>query len=367
MRFSIVCPPPPSPWAIPAVITLYPYGAYTLSQAFKDDRTCTCAVTADGLLRDVHTRNVVEGGAGEQYVPALDSTPLQPQSTPPQVNAGQPLPPPQPNEPSCPVVIDPMGYYARRDTLGNVFNLGDNGAAQIPRVNLSMIESYAVATDRPRLAQRLCSNLDGLSYDEDGAVPTNSPATMRELRYNWMWVVQRPVNRDKNTLRMQVVVFDKRPHMFNPPRSEAVFHPVITNPGSPTAGARTGPTFTPGETAILNVPVSAELRKGSWVMDATLLNQGDPTQNAKSDNDGTVAVPVPVARTLRHAEFYRVLSVSDAANGTQSVEVHRPISRPDGKYNPANPAAFQYVGTLVVMPTVTDVFERNQLTAATGP
>ena len=47
--------------AIPAVITLYPYGAYTLSQAFKDDRTCTCAVTADGLLRDIHTRNVVEG------------------------------------------------------------------------------------------------------------------------------------------------------------------------------------------------------------------------------------------------------------------------------------------------------------------
>ena len=308
----------------------------------------------------------------------LDSTPTQPQSTPPQVNAGQPLPPPQPNEPSCPVVIDPMGYYARGGGTNGVGTpLGDNGAAQIPRVNLTMIESYANTPLKPitvpptfpdpkPLAQRLCSNLDGLSYDEDGAVPTNNPATMRELRYNWMWVVQRPVNRDKNTLRMQVVVFDKRAHMFAPRGAEAVFHPVITNPGNPVTGTRTGPTFIPGETAITNVPAAADIRKGSWVMDATLLNQGDPTQNAKSDNDGTVAVPVLVARTLRHAEFYRVLSVTDAGNNTQTLEVHRPISRPDGKYSAANPAAYQYFGTLVVMPTVTDVFERNQMTAATG-
>ena len=347
--------------AIPALITFFPFGAITLGQANKDDRASTCAVTADGLLRDIHTRNVVElNGGGEPYFDALDYTPPQ-NGQLPNGQPSPPLPPPQPNEPSCPVVIDPMGYYARRDTLGIPFNLGDNGAAQLPRVSLSMIENYAFTsptTNRATVALRLCSQMDGLSYNEDGAVE-NSPATMRELRYNWMWVVQRPVNRDRFTVRMQVVVYDKRAHLYNPVRSEAVFNPVVINPGSPT-GTRTGVTFTPGETSILNVPASAELRKGSWVMDATLLDQSDPTQNAKADGDG-------VARTLRHAEFYRVLSVSEAANGTQSLEVHRPISRPDGQYSASNPLAFRYVGTLVSMPAVTDVFERNQMTAAAGP
>ena len=236
--------------------------------------------------------------------------------------------------PSYPVLVDPMGFYARGGAP-----LGDGGLARIPRVSLKMIEDYAItspATNRATLSLRLCSQMDGLSYGDDGEVLPNS-ATMRELRYNWLWVVQRPVNRDRFTVRMQVVAFDKRAHLYAPPRSEAVYPNI---------------SFTPGETAILNVPATAELRKGSWVMDATLLNQ--------TDGDG-------IQRTLRHAEFYRVLSVSDAANGTLTLEVHRPISRPDGQYSATAPAAYRYFGTLVSMPAVADVFERPVMTAGTGP
>ncbi len=304
--------------AVPAVITLYPFSALTLGQALRDDRTSTCAVTADGLLRDIHTRYVVEVGNGsEPYFQALD-TPL------PGPNG------PGPNEPSCPVLVDPMGFYARSGAP-----LGDGGAAKIPRVSLQMIEAYPNLSVRQSLSLRLCSQMDGLGYDEDGNVPYS--AAMRELRYNWLWVVQRPVNRDRFTVRMQVVVFDKRAHLYAPPRSEAVYPNI---------------SFIPGETSILNVPATAELRKGSWVMDATLLNQ--------TDGDG-------IQRTLRHAEFYRVLSVSDAANGTLTLEVHRPISRPDGQYSAAVPSPYQYVGTLVSMPAVADVFERPLMTAGAGP
>lgn len=305
--------------AVPAVITLYPFSALTLGQALRDDRTSTCAVTADGLLRDIHTRYVVEGNGSEPYFYTMDgggTTGL------PQLAAD--------GNPSYPVLVDPMGFYARGGAP-----LGDGGLAKIPRVSLKMIEDYAItspATNRATLSLRLCSQMDGLSYGDDGEVLPNS-ATMRELRYNWLWVVQRPVNRDRFTVRMQVVAFDKRAHLYAPPRSEAVYPNI---------------SFTPGETAILNVPATAELRKGSWVMDATI---GFDAAN----------------RPLRHAEFYRVLSVSDAANGTLTLEVHRPISRPDGQYSASNPAAYGYFGTLVSMPAVADVFERPMMTAGDGP
>ncbi len=70
---------------------------------------------------------------------------------------------------------------------------------------------------------------------------------------------------------------------------------------------------------------------------------------------------------LRHAEFYRVVSVTDAGNGTNTLEVHKPIHRPDGLINAANTSVYGYNGRLVVMPGVVDVFERSNLTASYGP
>jgi hypothetical protein len=345
---------------VTSVMTLFPFSALTIGGALRDDRTTTCAQTADGYLRDYYARNVVEVELGTLTTPPTASTELFwlkldnptyfPTATPPSTvplpfpspfpSPPTPIPAPNPNEPSYPVALDPMGYVARSGRLDQNW-IGDSltGTAPsnltgVPRAQLNSVPSGVTGN---QLALRLCSQMDALSYDDGGAVSSTS-GDIRELRYNWMWVLQRPVESDRYTLRMQVVVYDRRVHLYAPAKAEAVF---------------TGVTFTPGETAILNVPNTAELRKGTWVMDATIGSTTDPFDN--------------VTRPLRHAEFYRVLSVTDLGTGFLALEVHKPVTRPDGMVYLPNTAKFQYTGTLVVLPAVADVFERPQLSASYTP
>src|SRR5947209_5927489 len=81
------------------------------------------------------------------------------------------------DEPSVPVWVDPMGFVARGTPTQFV---GDSGQTSIPRVNLNVC---ANAIDPKKMALRFCSQLDGLSFDDDGRVVVG--ADMRELRYNW--------------------------------------------------------------------------------------------------------------------------------------------------------------------------------------
>jgi hypothetical protein len=316
---------------VTSVMTLFPFSALTIGGALRDDRTSTCAQTADGYLRDYYARNVVEfeqangpsPGSQEPFWLRLEGG-AGPNSTT--------LTPPGLTQPSYPVALDPMGYAARsgradQPWIGDALTAPTNltGVARMP---LNITVAGTAATNQ--LALRLCSQMDALSYDDGGVVSSNT-GDIRELRYNWMWVLQRPVESDRYTLRMQVVVYDRRVHLYAPPKAEAVYQNV---------------TFVPGGTAITLVPNTAELRKGSWVMDATVTN-------------GSVTAATPA---LRHAEFYRVLSVTDDPlnPGYVALEVHKPVTRPDG-------LAGTYTGTLVVLPAVADVFERPMLTASYAP
>lgn len=300
---------------------LFPLSAINVSRALIDDRTTTCAVTADGQLRDIH-RN---GGQFEPYAGVLDM----PQVTPTANDNGL-----RPDEPSLPVVVDPMGIVAGRNNVGNGGTGGTPpGTTQVQRVTLNVVNN---STNSRQLALRFCSQMDGLTFNEGGKVsdatdPNFSPATMRELRYNWMWVLQRPVQRDKTVTRMQVVVYDKRVHLYPAPNSEAVF----------------AAAFVPGTSEITGVSAAAEVRKGMWVMDATV----------GTDANG---------RGVRHAEFYRVTGVTEnPLNGTLTLEVHKPVARADGRVDRGNPAAERYTGLLVLLPAAADVFERPVLTTNT--
>lgn len=309
---------------VTSVITLFPFSALTLGQALRDDRTTTCAIMADHLVRDTHTRNVVEPGdrnALEQYHTRMDN--------PGTSIGGIPLPPlrPDANGPSYPVFVDPMGVVAGRGPVG------DNGETGLPRVSLRIVGT------NPTMALRYCSLMDSMTFDEDGHVPGGFD--MRELRYNFAWMFQRPNNRDRYTVRMQVVVYNKRAHLYAPPGSESV----------------TTARFTPGETAITNVPITADVRKGGWVLDASIGNTVDAFDRQ--------------TRMLRHAEFYRILSVTEVldvnGNPTYSLEVHKPVTRADGLIYPPDTSLYAYTGLLVSMPGVADVFERPNLTAGMGP
>jgi hypothetical protein len=290
---------------VASVISLYPFAALAAGNALIKDRTTTSALIADGQLRDLHKRFVVEQGeaTNEPYYGRLD------------LGVGGAPVPRDSGEPSYPVLIDPMGFAAGQT--------GPVGATTgIPRVNLSLVTNSG---DPVRHALRFCSQLDGLGYNDDGAVQAGPE--MRELRYNWLWVVQRPVNRDRFNLRMQVVVFNQRIHQYRPSMLETVY-----------ANAQ----LTVGQTTLTGIPASAEVRKGSWVMDA-----GDP------GNTGSTGAPRP---QRRHAEFYRVVSIAD----NNTIELHRPVQSPHG-------AIGTYTTNIVVMPGIVDVYERPQLSAGYGP
>ena len=295
-----------------SVIAMFPMAAITMGQALKDDRTATAAVTADGLIRDMHWRNVVEPPTPqEQYYYTMDgggTTGL------PQLAAD--------GNPSYPVFVDPMGKVAGRGSVGDAGTFAASTFA-IPRETLKVVSDQPPG-NQSSLALRLSSQMDGLSFDEDGNVPQPPSFEKRELRYNWLWVVQRPVNRDRLSTTLRVVVFDKRVHLYRPPGFETVFQT----------------TFIPGQTSVTVAGTTAEVRKGSWVMDGTI---------------GTD----PAGRPIRHANFYRVLSVTDA-NGNYVLELHTPIARLDGRTEP-------YGGNLVVMPAVADVYERPMLVGGAGP
>ena len=333
-----------------AILTLFPLGALNMASALKDERTSQAAGQADSYMRFYWQSDVVG--------PAADTNPL----TNPDpftgafVNPNAPLGQTQPHpalttdpqvsaptgaEPSYPVFVDPIRFAARDDVqrYWAGFDAPSYQYKRLPRRSLSPVSDPATQarTRMPDLlALRTCSLLDGLTFDPAQAGTATNPATgtvEREYRYNWLWVLQRPVWSDPNTATMTVVVFDKRTFQFVPDNAEFAYKDSVV--------------FTPGSTAV-QVPVVAGvgLAKGGWVMDGTVLPA-----------DLTASPPRPTA--IRHAKFYRIAAVTENTPGTFDVELDRPIRRVDGR---SDPVTDQYTGTLVVLAGVSEVFERPNLT-----
>jgi hypothetical protein len=305
-----------------AILTLFPLGALDMAQALKDDRTSQAATQADSFLRFYWQAHGPGSTSPDPFANAFNDPNAAP--TPPPAHpypSPDPLPAPVGDEPSYPVFVDPMRFFARDDAqrywVG--YDAGSLAYRRLPRRNLAL-----TASSGP-LALRTCSLLDGLTFDPalGGAPGAGAGATIeREYRYNWLWVLQRPRATDTTTASMTVVVFDKRTYQFVPDLSEYA-HPGIT--------------FNPGSTVIENVPQvsGVVLGKGTWVMDGTV--------------DATV---VPA---VRHALFYRVVSATENALGTFDLELDRPVRRLSG-------GSATYTGTLVVLAGVSEVFERPPLT-----
>ena len=313
-----------------SVMAMFPFGAKQMSDALISDRSASHAVATDGLVRSYWREKVAENnGNGEPFWDALDNpdtgayvhsatgTPSTPR-----------LPKPGANEPSYPVFLDSMGEVGRGST--NKYWVGDGTRTTpsfVPRRNMRLVlESPNPAS----LALRLWSQADGFSWDDD-SVPKPG-VDMRELRYNSLAVIQRPTNRDRFGATLKVVVFINRRHQFYPTGSEVVF---------PNATFPSLLRFTPGSTQ-LSLPVMAatDIRKGSWIMDGT--------------------VNPPAAPSIRHANFYRVVSAIEDGAGRVDIELHTAIKRIDGQTT-------AYDGTAVVLAGVAEVFERPVLTGNHNP
>jgi hypothetical protein len=318
-----------------AILTLFPIGMFQMATALKDDRTAQAAVQADAFMRMQWRLNVVEPvQSGNPVLEPMFSAMDDPDTGAPfdrsvPTVAGQAVP-------SYPVFVDPMGWFAPWASLNSPYqqswvgysppnslpNPFPNSPPYIPRRTL------AAFLASPLGAQRTCSLMDGFGYNENGTPSSSSGALERELRYNWLWVLQRADNSNTTTANMTVVVFDKRAFQYAPQNAEAVYTSSLLG-GGPVIGMQ------PLSTTI-SVPYgimaqnSAPFQKGGWLL------------------DGTPA--------LRHAYFYRVVSITDnPGSGTTDIEVQPPIRRIDGSTS-------AYPGTLIYMAGVSEVFERPVLT-----
>lgn len=313
------------------VMSMVPFGAKQMSDALVIDRATSHATTIDGTVRGYWREKIAEDARQdntaftdrEPFFIALD-------------DPGKGLPVPGATEASYPVFLDPMGVVGRTGTQRSW--VGDTGNTSVPRRTMNGVQflppfapyntTKPAGTNLPNpsensTALRMWSQADGFTWDDDSK-PV-SGAAMREYRYNALAVIQRPTNSARYSATLKVVVFSNRRHMFYPAVGpEVVFSNV---------------TLTPTSTEI-KLPKAADVQKGSWIMDAT------------------------VSGTIRHANFYRVVSAVDngsVVNGVSSldIELHTPITRVDGKNTVGDAYNF---GTIVVMPGIAAVFERPALT-----
>jgi hypothetical protein len=283
-------------------------------------------------------------------------------------------------DPSYPLMVDPMGWVARPGRVDK-FWVAESTTPNntfIPRRNLFEVERFNVSSlpaTANLLALRLSSLMDGLTYAPDAtaadaagtSTASSGGAVQRELRYNWLWVLQRQNNTDRTSAKMTVVVFDKRSHLFAPATAEQVSTPVAAGVGLSTVSFLAG-AEPPG------------IKKGSWLLDGTT--------TCDSYLEPQPAPNPPVRRyfsMVRNANFYRVLSVT--TNGSSvDVELHQPLKpdtktrfAPNGPFVGGTTAGGLTAGQpipdaqpnerrFILLAGVADVFEKNPLTnSTTGP
>lgn len=344
------------------ILTMFPLGAAQMARAVRDDRSAQAASNADAYMRWYWATYVANNTiSGSPNWPNQDSflvngsglfdNPAQVASIPPGYPQFQGLQPLQVMQAavqgnasfvgqiSYPVIVDPMGGQARQWSFGDSPNF-----TQIPRYSLQFSQQQPTGNivAQPQLSgfnYRASSLVDSLGYNENGT-PTND----LEMRYNWLYVLQRPQaafdytsatppgpnnnlynSTGLSMMNMTVVVFDRRAFLY-PPSSVPGFETVLSA------------SFTTGLTTVAISPANAlqalDLKPGSWVMDATIASP----QNAYP---------------IRQANFYRVVSVVEL-NGQVNLELQTPISPPVGY----SPLGFTYTGTLVALNGVSGVFVR---------
>lgn len=313
-----------------SLLTLFPLGAMQMGQALKDSRSAQAAQEADGLMRWYWAKYETD--------PTSTTDPIQAA-----MDTGDGAGAITSGVASYPVLVDPQGSantwasgagVLQKRRVGYDATLAPNGLTNVPRRTVSnntagfpgllttnaMIERYTVLQDE-------------LEYGEQqkgipGSAALNGKVE-RGAQYSWSWLLQRPNNARRGVVNMQVVVYFKRSPTFSKGDHEAVYRITGTDPSG------TNVRFYPGTTK-LTIPYSGtrpELIKGRWIMDVT-------------NSAGGSAV--------RHANFYRVVSVNAETPNYLFVELETPIRRNDG-------SSVEYTGDLVIFKHVAEVFERPPL------
>jgi len=241
-----------------SLLTLFPLGAIQMGRALRDDRCAQCAWQADGVVRTWWQVEVVDKPGTETgpYFASLDGGVAQTATTPGMV-----------------VAIDPIGIWS-----GRTNKLAGSG---IDRKSSSLITSLKDSI-------RLCSLTDDVFFNEQGAPDTVSVAgrVVRQGRYNWMAMVQRPVNANRHVAALKVLVFDGRAPGSVTGNGEQLVN--VTG----AANGQTSLSIAPQGLFAANgmTDTNFTLGKGGWLLDATGGNRMDFYRVQSITQNGTTAV-----------------------------------------------------------------------------
>jgi hypothetical protein len=285
-----------------ALLALFPLGALNMAQAIKDDRTAHAAANAEALAAARNLRH-------DPLVVAAFSNP------------GGGLPPAHPDRPSYPVYVDPVGVQS--------YQLVPDGsqwvaaaAGTIPRRMVTFLQPNPTL-----LTLRWFTLLDDITFADTGVPAMPAGQVQREGRYSWAYLLRRPRASVASVVDLTVVVYSQRPLQL----TTAAFQPVGETAYA-AVGARGSKVVTLAVGAGQRQP---DLRKGSWILDASVV----PTP---------IGTP-PVQSVTVHGFFYRVVGLTEVNPTTMELELETSLKE----------ALPQAGGRVVVMDNVAEVFDKG--------
>jgi hypothetical protein len=323
-----------------SILALFPLGAIKMAQAIQADRVRYAALKASALSEARDLRHDTA-----YYLPPGSPATLPPTNAAPfdffinnAVTNAAGLPalntqaPPQAPQlvsytgPGYPLFIDPIGVSSSMPAaIGTL-----NGTTLIARQNVSFVSPGNVAQ-----ALYWFSLLDDIEFENDGPLSGlarigASGTVNRSARYSYAYMLRRPRWWDAAVVDVSVVVYERRPIQAS--SVEYVY-------GSPATAGAPGATVTgTNEVTITYSGERPPLRKGSWLLDATV----DPM--------GSFVGNQPNIQGL----FYRVTDVSDLSATSVAVQLEQPLRGP--LVTPLPNASNQR--TFVIMEGVIEVLDR---------
>jgi type II secretory pathway pseudopilin PulG len=320
-----------------ALLTLFPLGAAQMARSIQDERAAQLAANSAAYFRwywKDFCENILPVTPGGQMMyqsaPGAQATWFTTAMDDP--NAGIPpsmmknvpnLFPPTPTNagilatnvfanalnvrPSFPVMVDPIGWEAAAGTMAQYWVApAGNGAARyaIPRrtmVGMSGNKAQAI---------RNFVLMDDMGFDADGT----GIATERLGQYSCAWLIQREQNAKRSDVTLTVVVFFRR--STETPSEE----PAFVGTGSGTI-----------LTINYNGSEKPSVRKGGWILDATMENAGSWVHT--------------------HARYYRVAEILEDNGSRVVVQLERDLK----------PLITNTPRSIVIQDRVLEVFEKGAL------
>jgi hypothetical protein len=294
-----------------ALLTLFPIGALRMAQAIQDERAQQAGYNAHALsiIHNVHNDpRVISDGV----IPDFFVNP----------NAVAGLFDADPEGQSYPVFVDPIGFQSSlkpsQDFVANYQAI----RRTIPSGLLSDADIY-----------RKFSLIDELVFDAVNGTPQISGnSVLRDTRYSWAYLLQRPRTADPSIVTCATVVFNRRPLALTTGLSlpeylyqnQALFD--VTN-----------------NIITIKSPTPPPVGAGDWILDATY------SQRKVNGVD----------RGSAHGYFYRIVSVNDIGGNTYQYEVQTPLRGPWAGVSQTSINPVIYQGTVIFLEGVAEVFERG--------